>query len=69
MPLTVRRVVTGHDRDGKSIIVSDGPALQFHERSMFAEVWNTQGAPTPITAGEERDAPHPKRGLRHRPRR
>ena len=51
--VTVRRVVTGHDADGKSIIASDGPAPQFHERPIFAEIWNTAGAPTRITAVEE----------------
>jgi hypothetical protein len=39
--VTVRRVVTGHDADGKSIIATDGPAPQFHGRPIFAEVWNT----------------------------
>jgi len=53
--VTVRRVVTGHDADGKSIIASDGPAPQFHERPIFAEVWNTAGAPTRITAVEEHE--------------
>jgi quercetin dioxygenase-like cupin family protein len=53
--VTVRRVVTGHDADGKSIIASDGPAPQFHERPIFAEVWNAAGAPTRITAVEEHE--------------
>jgi quercetin dioxygenase-like cupin family protein len=52
MPLTVRRVVTGHDADGKSVIVSDGAAPQFHDRPIFAEIWNTVGAPAEITAIE-----------------
>jgi quercetin dioxygenase-like cupin family protein len=55
MPLTIRRVVTGHDESGKSIIVADGPAPQFHDRPAFAEIWNTQASPTAITAMEERE--------------
>ncbi|MGH2366446.1 MAG: cupin domain-containing protein [Chloroflexota bacterium] len=51
MSVTVRRVVTGHDAFGKSIFISDGPAQQFHDRPSFVEVWNTAGAPAPITAG------------------
>jgi quercetin dioxygenase-like cupin family protein len=54
-PLTVRRVVTGHDADGKSVIVSDAPAPQFHDRPIFAEIWNTSGSPARITAVEERE--------------
>jgi quercetin dioxygenase-like cupin family protein len=53
--VTVRRVVTGHDADGKSIIASDGPAPQFHERPIFAEIWNTAGSPTGITAVEKQE--------------
>ena len=55
MPLSIRRVVTGHDAAGRSVIVSDGPAPQFHERPIFAEIWNTTGAPATITAVEEQE--------------
>ena len=55
MPPTVRRVVTGHDAQGKSIIVSDGPAPQFHERPIFAEIWNTAGSPARINALERHE--------------
>jgi quercetin dioxygenase-like cupin family protein len=55
MPLNVRRVVTGHNRDGKSVILSDGPAPQFHVRPIFAEVWNTEGSPTRVAAVEEHE--------------
>jgi quercetin dioxygenase-like cupin family protein len=53
--VTVRRVVTGHDADGRSVFLSDGPAPQFHDRQMFVEIWNTAGAPASITAGERRE--------------
>ena len=55
MALSVRRVVTGHDEHGKSVIVSDGPAPQFHDRPSFSEVWNTQSSPIHITAIEEHE--------------
>jgi naringenin degradation protein FdeH len=56
MALTIRRVVTGHDAQGKSIILSDGPSPQFHDRRNVAEVWNTAGSPARLTAAEEREA-------------
>ena len=43
--MIVRRVVTGHDADGRSVILSDGPAPQFHDRQMFVEIWNTAARP------------------------
>jgi len=54
---SVRRVVTGHDGDGKAIVISDGapphvtrpehqPGLAFHE------LWNTRACPAPVTATE-----------------
>lgn len=53
----VRRVVTGHDENGKAIVISDGapphvtrpphqPGLAFHE------LWNTRATPAPVTATE-----------------
>jgi naringenin degradation protein FdeH len=47
---SVRRVVTGHDAAGTSIIIQDGPSPQPHRRANFVEIWNTSGAPTVITA-------------------
>jgi quercetin dioxygenase-like cupin family protein len=55
MPLSVRRVVTGHDSNGKAVILSDAAAPQFHDRAIFAEVWNTEDSPTRISAAEERE--------------
>jgi quercetin dioxygenase-like cupin family protein len=54
----IRRVVTGNDQDGKSIVVSDGfapavrtsPARPGH---FSTEIWRTDGAPAPI--GNESD--------------
>lgn len=51
-----RRVVTGHDAAGTSIVVSDGeiPVVRRLPAAgaTFFEVWNTEGAPAPITAVE-----------------
>ena len=53
----VRRVLTGHDRDGKSIILSDGIAPNMKEMPSFpglalTDLWETKGAP----ASNEGDA-------------
>ncbi len=49
----IRRVVTGHDANGKSIVVSDGfaPAVRTSpERPghCSTDIWRTEGAPAPI---------------------
>lgn len=72
---TPRRVVTGHDVDGKSIVVSDGPVPNSQDVSgaaSFHEIWATSGAPAPIVATEDEptekgsSVPPPKRGTRLR---
>jgi hypothetical protein len=51
MTQSLRRVVTGHDDHGKSVVVSDGPPPQHHPLhgpavgADFIEVWN---APQPV---------------------
>jgi hypothetical protein len=46
MPKSTRRVVTGHDAHGKSIVLSDGPPPQNHPMhglgvgADFHEIWN-----------------------------
>lgn len=69
----VRRIVTGHDENGKAIVLEDGapphvirpehqPGLAFHE------LWNTRSTPCPVTATESeptdihRDTHPPKQG-------
>jgi mannose-6-phosphate isomerase-like protein (cupin superfamily) len=51
-----RRIVTGHDKSGVSIVLSDGPAPVFRELPddgvFFYEVWNTDTAPAPIGPAE-----------------
>jgi len=69
----IRRVVTGHDKTGKAIVLSDGdlphvtkpphqPGLAFHE------IWNTHDTPVPVDFAEaeptdrHRDTAPPKNG-------
>lgn len=71
-----RRVVTGHDAAGTSVVLSDGPvpvSRQIPEDGVaFHEVWSTGGAPAPITAVEDEPTegalavPPPPRGTRIR---
>ena len=56
-PTGARRVVTGHDEQGRAIIVSDGPTP--HVRSsahrpgvVFHNIWTTDRTPAPV-AGED----------------
>ncbi len=53
----IRRVVTGHDKSGKAIVISDGMApsvsanpLRFGHRS--TDIWKTTAMPAPITREE-----------------
>ena len=53
-----RRVVTGHDRSGKSVVVSDGPPPQHHPMhgaevgADFYEIWNST-RPVPLLSAQE----------------
>lgn len=54
----VHRVVTGHDADGKAIVVSNGPLpsvieLQAVPGMMFHEVWETPTTPAPVDNGAD----------------
>jgi mannose-6-phosphate isomerase-like protein (cupin superfamily) len=72
-----RRVVTGHTADGVSVVVSDGPvpvSRDIPEDGVgFHEIWNTTGAPAPVTRVEDVDptevdltVPPPSRGTKIR---
>ncbi|MGC3980354.1 MAG: cupin domain-containing protein [Steroidobacteraceae bacterium] len=55
MTFAVRRIVTGHDETGKSIIVSEGTPPNVLTKGTgvdFIELWHTRGAPTHIKAIE-----------------
>ena len=61
MRSTSRRVVTGHDAAGKSIVLADGPPPQHHPMqgrevgADFFEMWNTTRAVPLLTATEARE--------------
>lgn len=56
---TSRRVVTGHDAEGKSIILSDGPPPQHHAMrgegvgADFIEIWSTSQTVPTLTSTPE----------------
>jgi quercetin dioxygenase-like cupin family protein len=52
---TPRRIVTGHDESGRSIVLADGPnptTRVLPTGVLFHEIWSTAGAPAPISAAE-----------------
>ena len=55
-----RRIVTGHDESGTSIVLSDGPPPQHHQMqgaaigASFFEIWNTARSVPMLTAAEAR---------------
>jgi mannose-6-phosphate isomerase-like protein (cupin superfamily) len=57
----VRRVVTGHDEHGKSVVLSDGPPPQHHPMhgaavgADFVEIWNSARAVPLLTSVEARE--------------
>jgi quercetin dioxygenase-like cupin family protein len=52
-----RRVVTGHDAEGRSVVLADGPAPRSHSipGATFHELWNTTEAPAPVARAEPRE--------------
>jgi len=53
MPAKVRRIVTGHDEQGHSIVREDGPTaravtLGGESGTTFHEIWNTRSTPAAI---------------------
>jgi quercetin dioxygenase-like cupin family protein len=49
-----RRIVTGHDASGRSVVLSDAPSPKTLDvgTAAFHEVWITDAIPTPIAASE-----------------
>jgi quercetin dioxygenase-like cupin family protein len=49
-----RRVVTGHDHKGRSVVLSDGTSPRSHSLpdAEFHEIWSTSATPAPIAPGE-----------------
>ena len=66
----VRRVVTGHDAQGRAVVVMDGPAANVLHRSSrpgvaLTDLWATSGAPAARMDGDPVDRPvvlHPPPG-------
>ncbi len=59
MVLAIRRVVTGHDKNGKSVFLIDGPAPNVKEMASMpglalTDLWETRG--TPADNGGDADA-------------
>ena len=53
----IRRVVTGHDKNGKAIIISDGPAPSVRTNPnrpghKSTDIWKTTAMPVPIACEE-----------------
>ena len=63
MPGTPRRIVTGHDKSGNSVILSDGHppnGLKIAERGVtFFEIWNTDASPALVAAVEPEPTDRP----------
>lgn len=52
---TPRRIVTGHDEAGRSVVLSDAPTPtteSLETGAAFYEIWATNDTPAPITAAE-----------------
>jgi mannose-6-phosphate isomerase-like protein (cupin superfamily) len=72
----IHRVVTGHDAEGKAVVVSNGPLptvqeIQAIPGTVFHEVWATSGSPAPVDNGPDPTVgsltlPPPKLGTRMR---
>jgi quercetin dioxygenase-like cupin family protein len=58
-----RRIVTGHDATGKSVVLSDAPTPKTLDigSAAFHEVWITDQVPAPIAAGEPEPTDRPVR--------
>ncbi len=64
----IRRVVTGHDRNGKAIVISDGPTPFVHinptnPENWSTDLWRTSETPAPIVAVPEEPTLGPRRQM------
>ena len=64
----VRRVVTGHDEDGKAIVISDGPAPFVHVNTVNPEwystdIWRTSETPARIVPLADEPTLGPRRQM------
>jgi quercetin dioxygenase-like cupin family protein len=58
-----RRIVTGHDASGKSVVLSDAPTPKTLDigTAAFHEIWSTAETPVPIAATEPEPTDRPVR--------
>jgi quercetin dioxygenase-like cupin family protein len=68
MARQIRRVVTGHDERGRTIIVSDGPAPFTHINKLdpdwySIDIWRTHEMPVRIVANTEETTSEPRRQM------
>jgi len=68
MKENVRRVVTGHDRNGKAVVILEGDAPFVHTTALrpgyqSTDVWRTQGSPAKIDFAAEEPTLGPRRQL------
>ena len=63
MSAAPRRIVTGHDASGKSVVVSDAPTPKTLDigTAAFHELWITDRTPVRITATEPEPTDRPVR--------
>src|SRR6266540_4233667 len=63
MSAAPRRIVTGHDASGKSVVLSDAPTPKTLDigTAAFHEVWITAQTPAPIAATEPEPTDRPVR--------
>jgi quercetin dioxygenase-like cupin family protein len=63
MSAAPRRIVTGHDASGRSIVVSDTPTPKTLDigTAAFHEIWITDQTPAPIAATESEPTDRPVR--------
>ena len=64
----VRRVVTGHDANGKAVVLSDGPAPFVHTAAqrpgyVSTDLWRTSATPAPIAARPAETTLGPRRQM------
>jgi mannose-6-phosphate isomerase-like protein (cupin superfamily) len=68
MPKQVRRVVTGHDKNGKAVVISDGPAPFLHVNPSDPEwystdIWRTNETPARVVASPAESTLGPRRQM------
>ncbi len=64
----VRRVVTGHDENGKAVVISDGLAPAVHTNPLrpghwSVDIWRTAATPAPVVLRASDPTPGPRKQL------